>query len=98
MTADLPTPPAAGAEAPAVAAGGRGSLQHLDPRHVDHGRLGGAVVTAIVACVLAVGVLIVMIAADGLGTGGRLLVAGAALAVVAGVALLAWRWPALEHP
>lgn len=38
-----------------------------------------------------------MAVADGLAVGGRLLVAGATLAVVAGVALLSWRWPVVEH-
>lgn len=97
MTADLPTPSAAGSEAPAMAATVEGSVQHLDPRHIDHGRLVGAVTTLILAGALAPAALIVIVAADGLTAGGRLLVAGAALAVVAGAALLAWRWPAFEH-
>lgn len=73
------------------------ALQHLDPRHVAHARLVGAVATTILAGVLGLAFLIVMIAADGLAAGGRLLVAGAALAVVGGAALAAWRWPALAH-
>ena len=99
-TGDLPPPPASATDArfPAPApVNGQDGLHHLDPRHVAHGRLAGAVVTAVIAFALALGVLIVMVAADGLATGGRLLVAGAALAVVAGVALLSWRWPVVEH-
>ena len=73
------------------------ALSRLDPRHVAHGRLVGAVTTAIVALVLAVAVLIVLLAADGLAAGGRLLVAGGALALVAGAGALAWSWPAIVH-
>lgn len=97
MTDDLPTTPDVGAGVSAVTADGLGPLQHLDPRHVAHRRFVGAVVTGILALVQAVGILIVMVAADGLAAGGRFLIAGSALVVIAGAALLAWRWPAVEH-
>lgn len=97
-TGNLPTPPAVGAAATVAASiPEEAPLQHLDPRHIAHGRLVGTVVTLIIAFSLAMGTLIVMVAADGLAIGGRLLVAGAALAVVTGVALLSWRWPVIEH-
>lgn len=84
--------------APAQAGGEHGAgLSGLDPRHVSHGRLVGAVSVAAIALVLAVAALIVLVAADGLDAGGRALVVGAAVAVVAAAAALAWWWPAAAH-
>lgn len=71
--------------------------QHLDPRHVDHGRLVGAVMTAIVAFTLSVVLVIVLLAADSLSTSGRLLCVAVAVTVTAAIAAFAWRWPVLAH-
>jgi hypothetical protein len=97
-TGELPTTPAATAvpHAAAISADVR-TLSRLDPRHVAHGRVVGAVTTAIAAFALAIAVLVVLVAADGLSAGGRLLVAGGALALVAAAGATAWWWPAAVH-
>ncbi len=95
LPADLPPVPADADPASAtMAAAGR---CHLDPRHIDHGRLVGAIATAAVAFALAFALLIVLLAVDGLSIAGRWLVVAAAMAVIAGVGLLSWLWPAREH-
>lgn len=97
-TGDLTTTPASAAVPPAAnVSAGDSALSSLDPRHVAHGRVVGAVTTAILAVVLMIAVLVVLVAADGLAVGGRLLVAGGALALVAAMGALAWRWPAAVH-
>lgn len=95
---ELPAPPASAIVPPAAAVRADDpALSRLDPRHVAHGRVAGAVTTAILAVALAIAVLVVLVAADGLAIGGRLLVAGGALALVAAMGALAWRWPATVH-
>lgn len=97
-TGELPTPPASATVPPSAAIWADDpALSRLDPRHVAHGRVVGAVTTAILAFALAIAVLVVLVAADGLTVGGRLLVAGGALALVAAMGALAWRWPATVH-
>lgn len=97
-TIDLPVPHESGAAAVArTGAVGAPELCRLDPRHVAHGRLVGAVTAAIISLVAAIGALIVLLAADGLAVAGRLLVLGGALVLVAGAGALAWTWPAAVH-
>jgi membrane protein YdbS with pleckstrin-like domain len=73
-----------------------GSLHHLDPRHVSHGRLvSGIVALAISSAMLVVNVIPALVS-DMPGFL-RILIPLASLAMMVGLGVIAWRWPVLEH-
>jgi len=76
---------------------GGGDFQPLDPRSVSHARVVGAIVTGVIGMVLMFAVLIVVLAVDDLGRGGRMLIPVLALLATAAIAWTAWKWPAIEH-
>ena len=95
--ADLPAEAPPNVTVPAVAPAPGTDYLQLDPRHVAHGRVVGAVSTGIIAMVLSIALVIVFLAADGLAPAGRLLCAGAVVLVIAASGALAWSWPAAVH-
>ena len=95
--ADLPAEASPTANAPVVPPAPGSVFCGLDPRHVTHGRVVGAVTTGLVALVLSMALVIVFLAADSLSQAGRLLCAGAVVVVIAASGALAWSWPAAVH-
>ncbi len=74
-----------------------GVFHHLDPRHLQHGRLVGGIVVLGIASGLLIAFIIVFIAIDNMPSVLRLLIPFSILAVIVGLVVLAWRWPELEH-
>ncbi|MBK6734633.1 MAG: PH domain-containing protein [bacterium] len=95
--ADLPAEVPPTVSVPAVAPAPGNDYLQLDPRHVTHGRMVGAVSTGIIAMVLSMALAIVFLVADGLAPAGRLLCAGVVVLVIAASGALAWSWPAAVH-
>jgi membrane protein YdbS with pleckstrin-like domain len=95
--ADLPAEVPPNVTVPAVAPVPGNDYLQLDPRHVTHGRMVGAVSTGIIAMVSSMALAIVFLVADGLAPAGRLLCAGAVVLVIAASGALAWSWPAAVH-
>jgi membrane protein YdbS with pleckstrin-like domain len=68
----------------------------LDPRYVSYGRAAGAIVVLVIGSVLMAAAVVVLLAVD-MPFAAMVLTPVCAVALIAAVALFAWRWPLLEH-
>ena len=74
-----------------------GEPRRLDPRVITLDRVVGAIVSACVSAALLVALVILWLAGDSLPAWGGVVMAGAWLAVTAGLAWLLYRWPPLHY-